>query len=145
MSERLPDWLALMAYLRRTYGLIPGGQPDGFGRFNLNHDGRAADVGVFRIRSKGGSEWVAFAVTSCKLVQVEPASLLRRNRDLPIGVLCVLDDTVVVRQTLPFSCLTSAKLEQTCRAIAKVAVDLATAVGGTGGASDRTPFDYLAR
>ena len=146
VAEEVRHWGELVAYLQahhlevRTHG-------DGLVRFTYRLGDQDLSIGGYVQRGSVGA-WLVLLIKLAPREEVRPRPALIANYDLPVGAVAIFADEAVVRQSLPLDGWTPSSLEQTLKALAKVAVELRAArmLTDDDGPSDAAPrYAYIYR
>lgn len=134
-SPEIPSWSALLLHLGAT--LAPGSKGD---RFSYVHGETRCEIGVAQVLAPPGPPWVCLMVWLGRVEGFGLRATLVASGQLPIGSLALLDEQIVLRQTLPLEGLLVTQLGQAIRGLAETASQLQAAV-----AHDDSPYAYVVR
>jgi hypothetical protein len=109
LGDVMADWDALRGYIKSNYKVAD----DRLDALRLLFDvgnGRSQAVIVNRL---GDSGWVEVSTAVCNEKQLDPRDALRRNNDMIVGGLAMLNDgTIIFRHSFPLANLDPNEFEE---------------------------------
>ncbi len=139
----------LRAHLEQTgrgFDLAPDGSD--FLRCRYVHADADSTIAMAmrRLPLPNGRQWLGIGILLCPLARIRPRGALVANAELPIGALALLQDDIVLRQTLPFNALPVAVFERTLHGLAATFLELLAARARVARDPEReTPYGYVFR
>lgn len=115
----MPTWDELKEYARSKYKLS-NDEPDWFGVVFREDDGRTQKIIVRRFNAFS-QEWIEFRTPICKQEEMAPVVALRKNGELAVGSLALVNDTYFLLHNAPLASLDIEEFELPLNVLATTA------------------------